>query len=205
MLLCPLIEDDKVVLRCCVNWMIADYHLTLHRVWHVCVIACVWWLLHVSCCVQFRREEDADKAVADLNNRWFNGRPVNAELSPVTDFREACCRQYEMGWDLLRNIMAHLIAPLSPTWGRHAVISMRWGERIDFGELCYCPQRQTKRCVVVYSVLLFIYILWPFFFVPLSLFPIISNFSPSWVYVAKMQWNIFTLWTQEETDAVCGE
>ncbi|KAK7105344.1 splicing factor U2AF 35 kDa subunit-like isoform X2 [Littorina saxatilis] len=47
--------------------------------------------------VKFRREEDADKAVADLNNRWFNGRPVNAELSPVTDFREACCRQYEMG------------------------------------------------------------------------------------------------------------
>lgn len=33
----------------------------------------------------------------DLNNRWFGGRPVYAELSPVTDFREACCRQYEMG------------------------------------------------------------------------------------------------------------
>ncbi len=27
------------------------------------------------------------KAVAYLNNRWFNGRPVHAELSPVTDFR----------------------------------------------------------------------------------------------------------------------
>jgi len=47
--------------------------------------------------VKFRREEDADKAVRDLNNRWFAGRPVYAELSPVTDFREACCRQYEMG------------------------------------------------------------------------------------------------------------
>lgn len=46
---------------------------------------------------QFRREEDADRAVNDLNNRWFGGRPVYAELSPVTDFREACCRQYEMG------------------------------------------------------------------------------------------------------------
>jgi len=33
----------------------------------------------------------------DLNNRWFNAQPVHAELSPVTDFREACCRQYEMG------------------------------------------------------------------------------------------------------------
>lgn len=46
--------------------------------------------------IKFRREEDAEKAVNDLNNRWFGGRPVYAELSPVTDFREACCRQYEM-------------------------------------------------------------------------------------------------------------
>ncbi|ELV09911.1 splicing factor U2AF 35 kDa subunit [Tupaia chinensis] len=47
--------------------------------------------------VKFRREEDAEKAVMDLNNRWFNRQPIRAELSPVTDFREACCRQYEMG------------------------------------------------------------------------------------------------------------
>jgi len=47
--------------------------------------------------VKFKREEDADKAVKDLNNRWFGGRPVYAELTPVTDFREACCRQYETG------------------------------------------------------------------------------------------------------------
>jgi len=47
--------------------------------------------------VKFRREEDAERAVKDLNNRWFAGRPIYAELSPVTDFREACCRQYEMG------------------------------------------------------------------------------------------------------------
>ncbi|CAB4060833.1 U2AF1 [Lepeophtheirus salmonis] len=47
--------------------------------------------------IKFRREEDAERAVSDLNNRWFGGRPIYAELSPVTDFREACCRQYEMG------------------------------------------------------------------------------------------------------------
>jgi len=47
--------------------------------------------------IKFRREEDAARAVAELNNRWFGGRPIYAELSPVTDFREACCRQYEMG------------------------------------------------------------------------------------------------------------
>jgi len=47
--------------------------------------------------IKFRREEDAEKATKELNNRWFGGRPIYAELSPVTDFREACCRQYEMG------------------------------------------------------------------------------------------------------------
>ncbi|XP_072049319.1 splicing factor U2AF 26 kDa subunit-like [Amphiura filiformis] len=47
--------------------------------------------------IKFRYEEDAEKAVQALNNRWFNGQPIRAELSPVTDFREACCRQYEMG------------------------------------------------------------------------------------------------------------
>ncbi|XP_011899022.1 PREDICTED: splicing factor U2AF 26 kDa subunit isoform X4 [Cercocebus atys] len=47
--------------------------------------------------VKFRREKDAEWAVAELNNRWFNGQAVHAELSPVTDFRESCCRQYEMG------------------------------------------------------------------------------------------------------------
>lgn len=47
--------------------------------------------------VKFRYEEDAEKACQHLNNRWFNGKPIYAELSPVTDFHEACCRQYQMG------------------------------------------------------------------------------------------------------------
>ncbi|KAL7672427.1 hypothetical protein ACOME3_007312 [Neoechinorhynchus agilis] len=50
-----------------------------------------------NCYVKFRYEKDAQKAVDELNNRWFDGRPVYAELSPVTDFHEACCRQYQMG------------------------------------------------------------------------------------------------------------
>lgn len=47
--------------------------------------------------VKFKFEEDAEKAMIDVNNRWYNGQPIYAELSPVTDFRESCCRQYEMG------------------------------------------------------------------------------------------------------------
>ena len=34
----------------------------------------------------------AQKACDDLNSRWYAARPIYCELSPVTDFREACCR-----------------------------------------------------------------------------------------------------------------
>uniref|UniRef100_A0A2K6ELF3 U2 small nuclear RNA auxiliary factor 1 like 4 n=1 Tax=Propithecus coquereli TaxID=379532 RepID=A0A2K6ELF3_PROCO len=42
-------------------------------------------------------KEDAERAVAELSNPWLKGQAVHAELSPVTDFRESCCRQYEIG------------------------------------------------------------------------------------------------------------
>jgi splicing factor U2AF subunit len=45
--------------------------------------------------VKFRYEEDADKACKDMNNRWFNGRPIYAEMSPVTDFHDASCQVQE--------------------------------------------------------------------------------------------------------------
>uniref|UniRef100_A0A0K0ECN7 Splicing factor U2AF 35 kDa subunit n=1 Tax=Strongyloides stercoralis TaxID=6248 RepID=A0A0K0ECN7_STRER len=47
--------------------------------------------------IKFEREEDAEKCVNALKDRWFNGEPIYPELSPVTDFREGCCRQYEQG------------------------------------------------------------------------------------------------------------
>ena len=30
-----------------------------------------------------------------LQGRYYDGRPIIVEFSPVTDFREATCRQYE--------------------------------------------------------------------------------------------------------------
>jgi splicing factor U2AF subunit len=54
-------------------------------------------LMKIDIYARFKAEEDAQKAVADLNNRFYAGVPVWAELSPVTDFREACCRQFETG------------------------------------------------------------------------------------------------------------
>ncbi|GBF94711.1 splicing factor U2af small subunit B-like [Raphidocelis subcapitata] len=44
---------------------------------------------------KYRDEDDAARALAALQGRYYGGRPVNAEFSPVTDFREATCRQYE--------------------------------------------------------------------------------------------------------------
>eukprot|EP01089_Gocevia_fonbrunei_P002874 TRINITY_DN1274_c0_g1_i1.p1 TRINITY_DN1274_c0_g1~~TRINITY_DN1274_c0_g1_i1.p1 ORF type:complete len:335 (+),score=75.46 TRINITY_DN1274_c0_g1_i1:298-1302(+) len=45
--------------------------------------------------VKFRHEEDADKALKGLTGRFYAGRPILCEFSPVTDFREACCRQFD--------------------------------------------------------------------------------------------------------------
>ena len=41
---------------------------------------------------RFKYEEDAQSACDALNARWYAARPIYCELSPVTDFREACCR-----------------------------------------------------------------------------------------------------------------
>ena len=63
---------------------------------------------------RYEWETEAQTAVDKLNDRWYAGayllcvdllrgllasagRPLYAELSPVTDFREACCRQNENG------------------------------------------------------------------------------------------------------------
>mmetsp|Transcript_39591 Transcript_39591/g.112275 ORF Transcript_39591/g.112275 Transcript_39591/m.112275 type:complete len:288 (-) Transcript_39591:810-1673(-) len=45
--------------------------------------------------VKFRDETAAAAALQALTGRYYNGRPIVAEFSPVTDFREATCRQYE--------------------------------------------------------------------------------------------------------------
>ncbi|XP_002971319.2 splicing factor U2af small subunit B [Selaginella moellendorffii] len=45
--------------------------------------------------VQFREEEEAAAALKALSGRFYAGRPIIVDFSPVTDFREATCRQYE--------------------------------------------------------------------------------------------------------------
>ncbi|PSC69462.1 splicing factor U2af small subunit B-like isoform A [Micractinium conductrix] len=45
--------------------------------------------------VKFKDEDEAAKAVAGMQGRYYAGKPIVVEFSPVTDFREATCRQYE--------------------------------------------------------------------------------------------------------------
>jgi len=45
--------------------------------------------------VKYRDEEAAEKALKALTGRYYAGRVLMPEFSPVTDFREARCRQFE--------------------------------------------------------------------------------------------------------------
>lgn len=60
---------------------------------NVCDNICDHMIGNVYC--KYRSEDSASKALAALTGRFYDGRPVVAEYSPVTDFREASCRQYE--------------------------------------------------------------------------------------------------------------
>eukprot|EP00897_Mesotaenium_endlicherianum_P008698 jgi/Mesen1/7857/ME000042S07299 len=45
--------------------------------------------------INFREEEGAAASLRALTGRFYAGRPILVDFSPVTDFREATCRQYE--------------------------------------------------------------------------------------------------------------
>lgn len=47
--------------------------------------------------VKYYDEEDSEKALMGLHGRYYAGRPLHVEYSPVTDFKEARCRQFDEG------------------------------------------------------------------------------------------------------------
>lgn len=63
---------------------------------------------------KFRREEDAALALGKLNGRFYAGRPILGEFSPVTDFREARCRQFDEG-ECGRGGYCNFIHPVRPS------------------------------------------------------------------------------------------
>lgn len=46
---------------------------------------------------KFVTEDQANGAFNGLNGRFYAGKVITMEFSPVTDFREAKCRQYTEG------------------------------------------------------------------------------------------------------------
>ena len=66
--------------------------------------------------VKFRKEEDAEKVVLSLNNRWFNGQPIRAELSHANNLKSAvasfldgdCNRGSYCGFMHFKHISRHL-------------------------------------------------------------------------------------------------
>ena len=51
--------------------------------------------------VKYENEEQAKTCVDNISGRVYSGTLLKPELSPVTDFREARCRQYEKGMIIL--------------------------------------------------------------------------------------------------------
>ena len=50
---------------------------------------------HVYC--KFTDEEEAADALNIMNGRYYDGKKMEVEFSPVTDFREARCRDFDEG------------------------------------------------------------------------------------------------------------
>ncbi|EFA77932.1 RNA-binding region RNP-1 domain-containing protein [Heterostelium album PN500] len=47
--------------------------------------------------VKYSTEDAAAAAIEGLKGRFYDGRPIVAEFSPVTDFNESRCRQFDLG------------------------------------------------------------------------------------------------------------
>jgi splicing factor U2AF subunit len=62
---------------------------------HVCDNLGDHMIGHVYC--KFRDEEEASDALQVMNGRYYDGRKMEVEFSPVTDFREARCRDFDEG------------------------------------------------------------------------------------------------------------
>jgi splicing factor U2AF subunit len=47
--------------------------------------------------IKFATEEQAETALRTMTGKYYNQAPIQVEYSPVSDFREAKCRQYTDG------------------------------------------------------------------------------------------------------------
>jgi splicing factor U2AF subunit len=107
----------------------------------VCENLCEHLLGHVF--VKFYDEEDAKKCVEGMRGRFYAGTALQPQFSPVSDFREARCRQFDTQ-NCARGLMcnfAHL--RLLP---RHAeFLSKLKAEQPHAGERSRALERPRKR------------------------------------------------------------
>ena len=63
------------------------------------LVACfLYYIQHIgNVYVKYSSNGAAQRCVDNINGRSFGGQELHAELSPVTEFREALCRQFEKG------------------------------------------------------------------------------------------------------------
>ena len=95
--------------------------------------------------VKYYREEDADKALRGLHGRFYSGRLIKVEFSPVSDFGEARCRLFREGtcdrggycnFMHLKHVSKEL---------EHEVRKIMYGENPEYKELKQQRKRVEKR------------------------------------------------------------
>lgn len=83
--------------------------------------------------VKFRDEASAQAALLAVNGRYYAARPVKAEFSPVTDFREGKCRPFERDGFCERGDYCHFMhlrrQPLLPSSPQSQELEHKRGER----------------------------------------------------------------------------
>jgi len=65
--------------------------------------------------VKYTDEEDAEKCLEAMHSRFYGGRQLSVEYSPVSDFREARCRTYDDGGTCNRGAYCNFMHVLVPS------------------------------------------------------------------------------------------
>jgi len=82
--------------------------------------------------VKFSTEEQASKALVNLRGRYYSGRIIQVEYSPVTDFREGRCRQFDEHNCLRGGYCNFLHLKQTPKFAKHYLRRARLRARYRF-------------------------------------------------------------------------
>lgn len=75
------------------------------------IVICGNYNLHLggNVLVKFKSERSAAKCFAECNDRWYNGKPIFCDLSPVKFIDDAICKDYANGRRCERGDQCNLI------------------------------------------------------------------------------------------------